>query len=181
MAEVQIADYHLRIFEDGVPADWTGLRASAALFDEYDVQSREPGPVGVAVLSTPQGRELVVAQHQQPSGPGFPLGVLLVPETGLLLIGAGERLLAYDIRVPERLWEDRAEFGFWAFARHGDVILMLAELELAAWTMGGRKLWTMFVEPPWSYTVHEQTVTLDVMGLVRSLDLRTGTLVEGSL
>lgn len=58
---------------------------------------------------------------------------------------------------------------------------MLAELELAAWAMGGRKLWTMFVEPPWSYTVHEQTVTLDVMGLVRSLDLHTGTLVEGSL
>ena len=103
-----------------------------------------------------------------------------MPETGLLLIGAGERLLAYDIRVPERLWEDRAEFGFWAFARHGDVILMLAELELAAWTTGGRKLWTMFVEPPWTCTVSGQTVTLDVMGQVRSLDLRTGMLVKGS-
>lgn len=179
MAEVQVGDYRLRIFEDGVPADWTGLRASAALFDEYDVQSREPGPVGVVVLSTPQARELVVAQRHEPSGPGFPLGVLLVPETGLLLIGAGERLLAYDVRVPERLWEDRAEFGFWAFARHGDVILMLDELELAAWTTESHKLWTMFVEPPWTYTVSGQTMTLDVMGQVRSLDLRTGTLVKG--
>jgi hypothetical protein len=120
-----------------------------------------------------------VAQHHEPSGPGFPLGVLLVPETGVLLIGAGERVLAYDIRVPELLWEDRAEFGFWAFARHGDVILMLAELELAAWTTAGHKVWSVFVEPPWTYTVHEQTVTLDVMGRVRSLDLRTGTPVEG--
>ena len=180
MAEVQIGDYRLRIFEDGVPADWTGLRASAALFDEYDVQSREPGPVGVVVLSTPQGRELGVDRHHEPHGPVVPPGVLLVPDTGLLLIGAGVRLLEYDIRFPERLWEGRAEFGFWAFARHGDVILMLDELELAAWTTESHKLWTVFVEPPWTYTVSGQTVTLDVMGQVRSLDLRTGTLMKGS-
>jgi hypothetical protein len=35
VVEVQIGEYHLRIFEDGVPADWTALREHAALFGEY--------------------------------------------------------------------------------------------------------------------------------------------------
>jgi len=28
---------------------------------------------------------------------------------------------------------------------------MSAELELAAWRTDGTKLWTTFVEPPWTY------------------------------
>lgn len=41
---------------------------------------------------------------------------------------------------------------------------MAAELELAAWTSSGEKLWTTVVEPPWSYQVFDDLVQLDVMG-----------------
>ena len=51
---------------------------------------------------------------------------------------------------------------------------MEAELELAAWTIQGHKLWTTFVEPPWSYNVVGDTVTLDVMGTITTFPLISG-------
>jgi hypothetical protein len=51
---------------------------------------------------------------------------------------------------------------------------MSAELELAAWDVHGRKLWTTFVEPPWGYRVEGGRVRLDVMGRGSSFDLTAG-------
>jgi hypothetical protein len=57
----------------------------------------------------------------------------------------------------------------------GDVVFMSAELELAAWSTNGEKLWTMFVEPPWSYEVTDSDeVRLDVMGTITTFDKRQG-------
>jgi hypothetical protein len=54
----------------------------------------------------------------------------------------------------------------------GDVVVMSAELELAAWTTTGEKLWTTFVEPPWEYAVEGDSLVLDVMGTKSSFGLR---------
>ena len=89
-------------------------------------------------------------------------------------LGAGSRLLAFDLSRPARLWEDTAELGFWSWSRHADTVLMAAELELAAWDIGGRKLWSTFVEPPWDYTVTDGRVALNIMGDVTSFDLTGG-------
>ena len=51
---------------------------------------------------------------------------------------------------------------------------MSAELELAAWTLEGLKLWSTFVEPPWTYTVEKEMVQLDVMGNKMSFDIKKG-------
>jgi hypothetical protein len=98
-----------------------------------------------------------------------------VPETGRLFLGAGKLLLAYELTTPpRRLWTDDAELGFWQWARHDDVVIMSAELELAAWDLDGRKLWTTWVEPPWGYTVRDGVVALDVMGAKSEFSARTG-------
>lgn len=75
---------------------------------------------------------LIVTQHYSP-GPdaGFYPGVLLLPETSLLFIGAGERLLAYRLEPTALLWEDSADTGFWGWKKYKDALLMSAELELA--------------------------------------------------
>ena len=59
---------------------------------------------------------LCVGQHYCPGrwAGSYP-GLLLVPESSALFVGAGERLLAYDLRVPARLWEDRVDTGFHAW------------------------------------------------------------------
>ena len=121
---------------------------------------------------------LFVAQRYSPDGGGFNPGVLIVPETRLVLIGAGERLLAYELNGLERLWEDATNFGFWWWDRQGEVILMAAELELAAWNLNGQKLWSMFVEPPWSYSVQNGVIQLDVMDNLSSFPLATGPTKE---
>lgn len=148
----------------------------AELHEEIDVSSSDDPLLFVAVAEGASAwPSLVVTQRFAP-GPdfGFTPGVCLVPAAHLLLIGAGTRLLAYDLRSHSRLWEDAADFGFWGWRRHKDVILMSAELELAAWDVQGKKLWSTFVEPPWSYTVAGGNVTLDVMGQMSVFPIETG-------
>jgi hypothetical protein len=45
---------------------------------------------------------------------------------------------------------------------------MSAELELAVWTTDAMKLWSTFVEPPWSYRVPAGQIELDAMGQSRT-------------
>jgi hypothetical protein len=118
---------------------------------------------------------LCVAQHYAPGRwAGSHPGLLLVAETSILFIGAGERLLAYDLHGPVRLWEDRADTGFHEWQRHDDMVVMSAELELAAWDIRGVKRWSRFVEPPWEYQVEGGVVHLDVMGTISSFPLQAG-------
>lgn len=99
---------------------------------------------------------------------------MLVPENHLMFIGAGERLLGYDLSNIRRLWEDQADTGFWHWTRHEDIILMSAELELAAWDTFGKKLWSTFVEPPWDYEFSQGRIELDVMGQKSSFSAAVG-------
>src|SRR5690606_11067166 len=112
------------------------------------------GTDGTALVTTVSSSshawpELVIALRFSP-GPeaGFNPGIVVIPEHDLLFLGAGETLLAYELTAPRRLWADAADTGFWGWQRHGDVLVMSAELEMAAWDVRGKKLWSAFVEPP---------------------------------
>jgi hypothetical protein len=59
-------------------------------------------------------------------------------------------------------------------ARYGALVLMSAELEFAAWSTEGSKLWSTFVAPPWDYPVVGESVTLNVMGKKCTFHLRQG-------
>ena len=50
-----------------------------------------------------------MAQRYTPAGYGFNPGILVIAETNVAFVGAGERLLAYDLLAPKRLWEDAAD------------------------------------------------------------------------
>jgi hypothetical protein len=84
------------------------------------------------------------------------------------------RLLAYVLPGPERVWEDATVPGFWHWSVHRSAVLMAAELELAAWARSGEKLWSTFVEPPWSYEVEGERVQLEVMGDKTYFPVRSG-------
>jgi len=151
--------------QHGLPVTYQHFRRHAVLSDEFGLASDEGDHCFLAVTwgGEPWPR-LVVAQRYRPCY-GFDPGVAFVPETAVLFAGAGTRLLAYALSGrPRRLWEDAADVGFWHWSVHRSAVLMAAELEFAAWTRGGEKLWTAFVEPPWSYRVIGERVQLDVMG-----------------
>jgi hypothetical protein len=164
MFRVAVAGYSLLVHRGPLPQIHAEYRRRALLAEEFHVSGSDGEACLVAVGVAGDWPALVVAERFSPCAGGFDPGVLLVPETRVLFIGAGTRLLAYDLESPRRLWEYAADFGFWSWDRHGDVVLMSAEPELAAWDTAGRKLWTTFVEPPWTYRVVADTVRLDVMG-----------------
>ncbi len=118
---------------------------------------------------------LVVTQRWGPTGAGFRPGVLFVPDSGRVFIGAGTRILCYhdDGGTWRRQWQETAGYpGFWGWRLHGNTVVMAGEVEMAAWTAEGEPLWAEAVEPPWTYEVVDGSVRLDVAGSIRTFPLR---------
>ncbi len=117
------------------PYGYDKQRERAALLNEVAVDGAGQ-QIGVLAVGLAEGDwPILVIEH----GHVIPwtedllaLDVLLVPETHILFVGAHESVLAYDLARPMRLWVDTAEAGFHTWRRHGRVVLMSAELELAA-------------------------------------------------
>ena len=165
-----------------LPVTYSAMLEHATFHDDFGVTDPDGTVLIVAVERASERWPSIIVSQRFAPGPeaGFHPGTILVPENHLLLIGAGTRLLAYDLRVPRRLWEEVADVGFWGWKRHGDVVLMSAELELAAWDLEGSKLWSTFVEPPWDYDVRGTQLELDVMGKKSRFTAKTGPVGEGA-
>ena len=174
MFSVTIQTYTLLCVPDGLPEIYAEYVLRARLADEFGLETVDGRTCFVALQEGDAWPFLLVAQRYSPAGGGFHPGVVLLPDTRLLFVGAGERLLAYRLDRPERLWEDMTAGGFWGWRRHGTFVLMAAELELSAWDAQAQKLWTKSVEPPWHYAIESGAVHLDVMGQKSSFPLATG-------
>ena len=175
MFRVAIGEWSLECQAEGLPSFYDSYRERATLADEFDLDRTGRAACFVSVRRADDWPFLTVAQHYDPTPDAafFP-GALIVPETRILFLGAGTRLLAYDLVGPKRLWEDTADAGFWGWQRHEGAVVMSAEIEMAAWDLRGQKLWSTYVEPPWTYSVDGGMVKLDVMGSISAFDLRTG-------
>ncbi len=178
---VSIGKWSVSVLVGGLPDIYGSYKKNARLVEEFDLGNSEGQFCFTAVGSHERTGsdagdwpELVIAQRYYPFDFGFDPGALIVPETDVLFVGAGERLLAYDLSRPKRLWVDDTSCGFWRWRQHQNIVLMSAELELAAWSVNGKKLWTAFVEPPWDYTVRGKCIELDVMGKKTIFDLAAG-------
>ena len=98
---------------------------------------------------------LVVSGTYGPAEGGVHPGILAVPSTDRVFVGAGSRAVLYrrDAAGWRRDWEIEVDVGFWGWRQHGNVVVMLSELEMARLVRDGKRLWGTFVEPPWSYSV----------------------------
>jgi hypothetical protein len=172
--KISIGKYLIQVERGSLPSMYPEYRKRALLAEEFEVRRPDRAHCFVSTSISNDWPELVVAQTFSPSVAGFNPGILLVVETKTLFIGAGERLLAYRLDPPRRLWEDTCDTGFWNWSQHGGYVLMAAELELAAWNSHGEKLWTTFVEPPWEFRVEGDRVNLDVMGRKSNFILAEG-------
>ena len=173
MFSMTFGPYTLSGHPDRLPDQYASYIERARLVEEFDLQSPEGESCFLAVSRGASWPFLVVTQRYDPSG-GFHPGALLVPETDLLFVGVGERLLAYRLDEPSRFWMDATDGGFWGWARFEDRVILSAELELAAWDVQSRKCWSMFVEPPWSDEASAGMIERDVMGKRSSFPLDDG-------
>lgn len=166
---------------DDLPSMYYSYCQQARLVDTIELEGSWSA---LCYLSVARGHDrpfLIVAQRYSP-GPqsGFYPGVLFVPSTGLLLLGAGERLLAYTLDPPGKLWQYDLTGGFWQWERSQDRIIMSSENELSVWNTSGQKRWDYFVEPPWHYTIEEDTIQVHMNGKQIALHRERGMVIEST-
>jgi hypothetical protein len=153
MFTVVLDAYILRIYDGDFPSAVQGVPRRAKLADDFDPPNADGRPLLIAV-DAPDGETVleVFQRYEQHGGAVWP-SLVLVPETSTLFLGIGERLLCYNLAAPARLWEAHVDMMFWGWSRHGDVVLMESELELAGFDLCGRRLWTAYFEPPHEFRV----------------------------
>jgi len=180
MFTVTYGQYTLIVDHDGLPTEERSafFRVYADLYERFTLHGEDVRTCFVAVRHNvswwPALPFLVVQQEYKPMKLADP-GVLFVPETGRMFIGAGRRLLAYQLEEPKRLWEAHVDEEFFSWQRHGNVVVMAAQDELAAWDLNGEKLWwTTEPEHQWSYSVEEDIVTLEIGGRTLKFSLEEG-------
>lgn len=174
MIRISLGEYTLTVSND-YPSLYKEYHKRANLVNVFEDKHDEGTLFFVSVAKGADWPFLMVMQRYTPgSSSGFYPGVLLLPETHLLFIGAGERLLAYALDSPGKLWEERTWPGFLGWERYRQFVIMSGEIELATWDIHGKKLWDYFVEPPWSYVLEDNTIHVDVMGKMTSFSLQHG-------
>ncbi len=184
MHQVVIGTWELRIDIGALPVAYDWYVGNTRLAEEIDLKSKDGQVLFVAAFAWDDPTRdywkpvLTCAQTYSPSQAGFDPGFLIVPETARLFVGAGTRILAYDLSAPARLWEDKTDCGFWHWGRHRGYVWMAAELEFAVWSATGTKLWSTFVEPPWDATMLGEDVLLDIMGRKERRRLSNGEIVS---
>ena len=177
---IVFGDWNLVIEDGGLPPLFNEYLQHADFVDQIDVNNADGRFyfLGICKREASIGWPSVISvQKYQIAQQAFSPGILIVHDTSLVFVGAGDRLLCYDIDNQKRLWEDETSFGFWGWAQFGTYVLMSAELEFAVWNQSGQKLWSTFVEPPWNFEVRGQTVELNVMGKLRLHRLSDGKLL----
>ena len=165
--------YQILCTPNGLPAMYENYKNNAALFEEYDWGRNSKWQCFIAIGKVHEWPQLVVSIKYDLEGGLYP-GVLLMPDTTIAFIGAGELILIYDVDEPRLIDVDRADAGFHTWEQHEDIVLLSAELEFAAWDTRGNKLWTTFVEPPWGYAINDKLITLDVMGEKTTFSIHQG-------
>jgi hypothetical protein len=120
------------LFQRGLSGAFDWYRSNAELAERFDMAASDGELCFIAAVPAGNRPAVVVAQRFSPAEGGFDPGVAFVRETRLLLVGAGTRLLAYDVECPARLLEDVADIGFWLWAVYPKAVLMAAEVEFAA-------------------------------------------------
>lgn len=181
MNSITIGDWILSVEDGSLPQSFASYLKHAAFVDQFDLNSADGRFFFLGISKGETGDSwpsVVVAQKYNDAQQAFSPSILLVPDTSLVFVGAGERLLCYNVEEQRRLWEDETHCGFWTWSRSGSYVLMSAELEFGVWSQSGEKLWSTFVEPPWSFDVNDQVVELEVMGDTRKHLLSDGTQVH---
>ncbi|QFS96372.1 hypothetical protein FIV06_03005 [Labrenzia sp. THAF191b] len=167
MNSIKLGEWEMWIEDGSLPSIFGSYLDHAEFVDQIDLNNSEGRFLflGFSKGNNANGwPPVIVAQKYQDSQRTFSPGVLLIPDTSLAFVGAGERLLCYNIEEQRRLWEDETDYGFFAWYQSGPYVLMSAELEFGVWDQFGKKLWSTFVEPPWDFKVRGQFVELTVMG-----------------
>lgn len=103
--------------------------------------------------------------------------LLFLPESKTLFVGGGRKAMTYSLKDKMKLSNRDLAMGFWYWAKHQNFIILVEELEIAVYDYDGHFIWEKRAEPPWSYGIEGNILTLDIMDTITKHELNTGRLI----
>lgn len=161
MDELVFGDLRILVTSNALPHLFGEYNRRARLSESFAMDMTGGSLCWLGVSRGTSWPFLSVAQRYKAPGAGFEPGALYVSQTNILFIGAGTRLLAYRLDEPSRLWEEQTEVGFHGWTRHGDIVLMTGEQELATWDVKARLLWRIPMRDSRGFKIAEDIVTIE--------------------
>lgn len=135
-----------------------------------------PGtPVYIGIEEAGKWEMMIVAFNTEPvDDTFFQPELLFLPETKTLFIGGGRKAMTYSLKDKMKLSDRNLAMGFWYWAKHETFIILVEELEIAVYNSEGNFIWETRADPPWSYGIENNILTLDIMDTIAKYELNTG-------
>ena len=136
-------------------------------------------PVYIGIEEADKWEMMIVAFNTEPiDDTFFHPELFFIQETKTLFVGAGRKSLTYSLKDKVKLSDRSLAAGFWYWAKHDKFIVLVEELEIAVYNYDGNFIWETKAEPPWSYGIEGNILTLDIMDNITKYDLDTGNPIE---
>lgn len=167
---------HSIVFERApLPTHPTPIAGSPRVHDRR--RQRRDGNPFVLTICDGTGRLLLSFATRIPSGDHLFAGCLVVPESHVAFVAFGSQSHGFDLRTGAALWDRTIGSRFDRWERHRDLVLLVAEEHLAAWTTGGDHRWELEGDDGWAHSVDDDCVRIDSWHRSESFDLVTGALL----
>lgn len=135
-------------------------------------------PIYIGIEENGKWEMMIVAFSADPvDDTFFHPELLFLPESKTLFIGGGRKAMTYSLKDKVKLSNKNLAIGFWYWAKHKSFIILVEELEVAVYDYEGRFVWETRAEPPWSYGIEGNILTLDIMDTITKYELNTGKLI----
>ncbi len=178
MIQFQFDKYKIAVEIGKEPIDYNYWIKYASFID-IEEQTKDKTPIYIGIGEHQDWYKTIVSFSSDPIDyGGFNPGLILVPETDILFIGAGTNVRIYDLKHQLKLFVKELHCGFLGWKRYDDFIIMQEELEFGIYSLTGQEIWSTEVEPPWTFSIEIDTVKLNVMNEISFRDLKTGELLK---
>jgi hypothetical protein len=86
--------------------------------------------------------------------------------------------VTYSLKEKLQLSNRNLQMGFWYWAKHETFVILVEELQIAVYDNHGHFIWETHAEPPWSYGIEGNILSLDIMDTITKYELNTGRLIR---
>lgn len=177
MIKFHIDTYTFYVHLGGKPESFSRWTECSG-FTDLDGLTDSGTPVYIGINEADKWEMMIVAFNADPiDDTFFHPELLFIPETKTLFVGGGKKAMTYSLKDKVKLTNRDLVMGFWYWAKHESFIILVEELEIAVYDYEGRFVWQTRAEPPWSYGIEGNILTLDIMDSITKHELNTGKLI----
>lgn len=174
MIKFRIDTYTFSVHVRGKPGSFSRWTERSG-FNDLDGLTGSGTPVYIGIEEVNKWEMMIVAFNADPfDDTFFHPELLFLPDTKTLFIGGGRKAMTYSLKDKRKISNRTLAMGFWYWAKHENFIIMVEEFEIAVYDYEGNFIWGRRAEPPWSYGISNNILSLDIMDTITKYELNTG-------